>query len=341
MSGAPWGVVGAIGPRTLAASDSLLGGVLTLLEFQDTTGARQTLPSGFASPVSVGGAWPQAWVAGRFEFARQNSQSWQTRKLSFPADTDELLAARSWLGGRVLGLFVPGNRYAAANLRGGVFAVIDGKTGGEPDLHAPSCQDCPSIFALDFAALPTGQAYVVGEREGAAALVEFLPTGRRGNYVPTPSFEPMSATFGPNGKVIALSPHEVYFGAGHRLPIVYRYDGREVKALPVPPGLPATVEASQAGQPLAPVMGLAALPGGDLWAIFGVRNGYSSGVPLSRLYRYDRAGDWQSTSFPAGPDGRAPDLVDVAVSNDSVWVLGHFGDAGVLYRSALPASSKP
>jgi hypothetical protein len=340
MSGAPWGVVGAVGPRTLAASDSLLGGVLTLLEFQDTTRERQTLPSGFASPVSVGGAWPQAWVAGRFEFARQNAQSWQTRKLAFPGDTDELLAAQSWLDGRVLGLFVPGNRFSGVNLRGGTFAVVDGAAGGEPDLHAPRCQDCRSIFVLDFAALLTGQVYVVGERDGAATLLEFLPQGGRGIYAPTPSFEPLNSVFAPSGKVIALSPQEVYFGAGHRLPIVYRYDGREVKALPVPPGLPATVEASQAGQPLAPVMGLAARPGGDLWAIFGTRKGYpASGVPLSRLYRYDRSGNWQSASFPTGPNAQAPDLVDVAVSNDSVWVLGHSGDAGVLYRSALPPSA--
>lgn len=340
MSGAPWGVVGAVGPRTLAASDSLLGGVLTLLDLQDTTAARQTLPSGFASPVSVGGTWPQAWVAGRFEFARQNGQSWQTRKLTLPAATDELLTARGWLGGRVLGLFVPGNRYSGANLRGGAFAVVDGSAGGEPDLHAASCQDCRSIFALDFAALPTGEVYVVGERDGAATLLEFLPQGGRGIYVPTPSFEPVNGVVAPSGKVIALSPQEVYFGAGHRLPIVYRYDGREVKALTVPPGLPATVEASQAGQPLAPVTGLAARPGGDLWAIFGIRTGYpAGGAPLSRLYRYRRPGSWQSTSFPPGPNGQAPDLVDVAVSNDSVWVLGHLGDAGVLYRSALPANS--
>lgn len=341
MSGAPWGAVGAVGARTLAASDSLLGGVLTLLELQDTTLTRQTLPSGFASPVSVGGAWPQAWVAGRFEFARQNGQNWQTRKLALPDGTDELLAAQSWLGGGVLGLFVPGNRFSGANLRGGVFAVVDGPAGGKLDLHAPSCQDCRSIFALDFAALPTGQVYVVGERDGAATLLEFLPSGGRGIFVPTPSFEPVGAVAGPSGKIIALSPHEVYFGAGHRLPIVYRYDGSEVKALPVPPGLPATVEASSA-QPLAPVMGLASRPGGDLWAIFGVRNGYPSpGVPLSRLYRYDRAGNWQSTSFPPNPEGQAPDLVDVAVSNGSVWVLGKLGGDGVLYRCVLPASVAP
>lgn len=338
MSAAPWGAVGAVGARTLAASDSLLGGVLTLLEFQDATGTRQTLPSGFASPVSVGGAWPQAWVAGRFEFARQSGQNWQTRKLAFPNGTDELLAAQSWLGGRVLGLFVPGNRFSGANLRGGVFAVVDGAAGAEPDLHAPSCQDCRSIFALDFAALPTGQAYVVGERDNAATLLEFLPTGGRGIFVPTPSFEPVGAVADPSGKVIALSPHEIYFGAGHRLPIVYRYDGKEVKALPVPSGLPATVEASN-GQPPAPVMGLASRPGGELWAIFGVRNGYPApGVPLSRLYRYDRAGNWQSTSFPPDSQGQAPDLVDVAVSNGSVWVLGKLGGGGVLYRRALPAS---
>ncbi|HEX2870941.1 MAG TPA: hypothetical protein VHP33_06790 [Polyangiaceae bacterium] len=340
MSGAPWGTIGAVGSRTLAASDSLLGGVVALLDFQDATPARHTLPSGFASPVSVGGAWPQAWVAGRFELARQNGPHWQTRKLAFPPHTDELLTAHSWLGGRVLGLFVPGNRFSGTNLRGGVFAVVDGPAGGEPELHAATCQDCRSIFALDFAALPTGQVYVVGERDYQATLLEFLPTGGRGIYVPTPSFEPMNATYGPQGRVIALSPQEVYFGAGHRLPIVYRYDGREVKALPVPPGLPAAVEASQAGQPLGPVVGLAARPGGELWAIFGLRTGYpTGGVPLSRLYRYDRAGTWQGASFPPGPDGRAPDLVDVAVSNDSVWVLGHFGDAGVLYRSALPASA--
>lgn len=337
-SGSPWGAVARIGTRTLVASDSNLGGTIAVLEFQtlSPTAARQTLPSAFSSPVSVGGDWPQAWVAARFDFARQNGQSWQARKLAFPSDTDELLAARSWLGGRVLGLFVPGNRYSAANLRGGVFAVVDGRAGGEPDLHAPSCQDCRSIFALDFDALATGHAYLVGERDGQATLLEFLPTGGRGIYVPTPSFEPLSATFGPSGRVIALSPHEVYFGAGHRLPIVYRYDGTKVEALPTPPDLPATVEASAAGGNLAPVLGLAARPDGDLWAIFGTRTGfYGPGVSHSRLYRRDRAGHWQRENLPPEPDGAAADLIDVAASNDSVWVLGHVGDRGVVYRSAI------
>lgn len=338
----PWGAVAPVGARTLAVSDSLLGGVITLLQFQDTTLARQTLPAGFSSPVSVGGAWPQAWVAARFDFARQNGQTWQTRKLAFPRETDELLAARSWLGGRVLGLFVPGDRFSGANLRGGVFAVVDGPAGGEPDLHAPSCQDCRSIFVLDFAALPTGQVYVVGERDGQLTLLEFLPTGGRGIYVPTTSFEPLGASYGPSGRIIALSWQEIYFGAGHGLPIVYRYDGTKVEALPTPPDLPATVEAARAAPSLTPVMGLAARPGGDLWAIFGTRSGYPApGVPRSRLYRYDRAGTWESESLPPGPDGRAPSIVDVAVSNDGLWVLGQFDDHGVLYRSALPASSGP
>lgn len=331
----PWGALANTGARTLAISDSGSADVVTLLELQGTSAVRQNMQQSFSSPVSAGGEWPRAWLAARFDFARQSGASWQARKLSFPPNTDELLTARAWLGGRVLGLFVPGNRYSGANLRGGAFAVIDGRAGGEPDLHAASCQDCRSIFALDFDALPSGQVYVVGERDGQATFLEFLPTGGRGIFVPTPAFEPVAATYGPNGKVTAVSTHEVYFGAGHWLPIVYRYDGTKVEALPVPADLPSSVDPNDSARPIAPVMGLAARPGGDLWAIFGTRFRNVSGFPTSRLYRYDRGGQWQQAKLPPRDDGKTPNLVDVAVTDDSVWVLGQFDDAGVLYRSAL------